>query len=149
MTQHRSVSGSPSPTETAGGTRHPSPSGLRCRPQRRCVVRTNDVIVRLTIARHGGVQIDEVSNAVVRLLSDSRDHRPAIAVADQRDIVQVVVVQKADDVSDMRVQPDVGAKQMRSLAKTGQRRRYHRMTAGVKRRRDIAPAPATKPRAGH
>ena len=58
-------------------------------------------------------------------------------------------MQKAHDVGDMRIQSDVGTKQVRALAKTGQCRGDHRMTAGLKRRRDIAPAPAAKPRAGH
>ena len=38
---------------------------------------------------------------------------------------------------------------MRALAEAGQCRRDHRMTAGLKMRRDITPAPAAKPGAGH
>ena len=149
VTQHRSMSGSPSPTETGGGTRHPSPSESACRPQRRRALRADGVIVRFAVARHGCVEIDEASNAVGRPLGDGRDHRSAVAVADQRDVVQVLVVQKAHDVGDMGVQADVGTKQMRALAKAGQRRRDHRMAASLKVRRDIAPAPASKPGAGY
>jgi hypothetical protein len=70
-------------------------------------------------------------------------------VADQRDIVQVLVVQKAHDVGDMGVQADIGTQQMRALAKAGQCRRDHGMAAGFEARRDIAPAPTAKPGAGH
>ena len=62
---------------------------IRLRPQRRRALRAYGVIVRFAVARHGRVEINEASNAVGHALGDGRDHRSAVAVADQRDVVQV------------------------------------------------------------
>ena len=54
-------------------------------------------------------------------------------------------MQQANDVENMRVQPDFRIEQMRTLAKAGQRRGNHGMTRDLKLRRDVAPTPAAKP----
>jgi hypothetical protein len=70
-------------------------------------------------------------------------------MADQGDSVQVAVMQKAHDVGDMALQPDLRTEQMGALAKARQCRANHRMIAGLERRRDVAPTPAAEPRAGN
>jgi hypothetical protein len=52
-------------------------------------------------------------------------------------------VQKPDDIGDMGIEPNLGTKQMRTLAKSGQRRSSDRMPPSLKMPRDIAPAPAS------
>src|SRR5476649_1618023 len=139
------------PLQNIGSRRH-SPSstaGFRRQPQLCGNLRTDDVVVRLAVPRHGGIEIDETPDATRRLLGDGGYDGSAVTVADEHNVAKVLEFQHAKDIRDMRLKPDLGAEQMRSLTKAGQGRANRRMTGGLEIGGDIAPAPAAKPGAGH
>ena len=144
-TQTRIASVSPVRTYSAGGTRHPSPRDC-VRPEPRCHLCANHVIVGFAISRHGRIEINQPADSFRCPFGNRRNDYPAITVTDQDDAIEVTIVQKPDDVGHMRLQPDLRIEQMRALAKGGQSRADHQMASCPKRGRNIPPTPATEPR---
>src|SRR5262245_16756272 len=56
---------------------------------------------RFPITWHEGIQIDQVSNALRRLINHACDDHPAITVTHQDDTMQILFLQQADDILDM------------------------------------------------
>src|SRR5690606_11023161 len=72
------------------------------------------------------------------------DHA-AIAVPDQHDIAQILELQHAEHVSDMRFEIDIGRGKMRALAKPGIARRINVVTGGAQDRPHLLPRPGRRP----
>ena len=97
----------------------------------RCRADLVQIEQRLAVARHEGVDIDQLLDPVARAVGDAgRDHA-AIAVADQHDVAQVFIFDDVEDVLDMGFEIDRRIRQMRALAKTGVGRRDQPMPGGL------------------
>ncbi len=73
-----------------------------------------------------------------------RNH-PAIAVADQHDVAQILALQNAEHIGDMRVEIDIGRRKMRALAKPGIARRENVVASGAQQRTHFLPRPCRRP----
>ncbi|KAK0347484.1 hypothetical protein LTR94_002338 [Friedmanniomyces endolithicus] len=100
---------------------------------------------RFPVPGMGGVQIDQLADALGRAIGDTGDHHPAIAVPDQDDILQPLERHQRHDVLDMRVEVDVGVQQMGALAKARQRRAMDLMPRRAQPPGDLLIAPAAMP----
>ena len=99
-----------------GGTRQPSPVfASSCIRGRATSFRSSSDWPSL---RHEGVDIDQLPDLVAGAVGDpGRDHA-AIAVADQHDVAQILVLDDIQHVLDMRIEIDRWIGQMRALAET-------------------------------
>ena len=68
---------------------------------------TAEVEERLAVHRRDGVEEDEVADAVDRPVGGAGDHQAAVAVADEHDVVEVLVEEDVGDVGDVRLEVDV------------------------------------------
>lgn len=107
--------------------------------------RANHGVVRLAIAGHRRIQVDEPLYAGRHLLRNSRDDGTAIAVTNKDHMVQVLVFEQTDEIRNVRVEVYLATQQVCSLTEPGQRRRDHRVTGGTQVGCDIPPAPAAEP----
>ena len=97
-----------------GGTRQPSPlfdKFLHPRP-----VHLVQIEQRLSVVGHKGIDIDQLLDLVARTVGDAGGDHAAIAVADQHDVAQILVLDDVQHVLDMRIQIDRRVGQMRALA---------------------------------
>src|SRR5262249_2879860 len=94
-----------------------------------------------------GVEIDELADAVAHGVGDTGDGVAAEAVADESDVVEILVFDHVGDVGHEEVEIDRLGNQVRALAEAGLRRRGHGVPASTLDRGDFAPAPAAVPRA--
>ena len=130
MSTRRSVSHSRSAGGVSGGvgfggTRQPSPAlaSVPHRLPRRLV----QIEQRLSVVGHERIEIDQLRDAVPRAVGDAgRDHA-AIAVADQRDVAQILVLDDVENVLDVGFEIDRRIGQMLALAETGVARRDQAM----------------------
>ncbi len=90
----------------------------------------------------GSVEIDELADPVERAVGDARDHHPAVAVAGEDRVAEVLVVEHVDDVGDVRVEVDVGAQQVGPLTQAGQRRAVNLVALPPQDPGDLLVAPA-------
>ena len=90
-------------------------------------------------------QIDKRANALRQPAGDTRNDEAAIGMADENDIFEILPFDMIDNIKHMGVGNDVGRRKMAALAKAGQRRRRHIMTAATKRPLKWAPTPAAMP----
>ena len=79
-------------------------------------LRRQPVEQRLTVLHDPRIEIDEVPDARRLRVGDAGDHRSAIAVADENDIVEILEPQHVRDVPAVQVDVDIGRQQMRPLA---------------------------------
>jgi hypothetical protein len=86
--------------------------------------------------------------AIGYLLGYCRNDGSPVAMPDQRNALEITVMDETQDIGGMGLQSYLGGQQMRPLSETGQGRRDHGVTGRSKRRRDTAPAPAAKPCTG-
>jgi hypothetical protein len=77
---------------------------------------------RLAVGSDRGGEPDHPAQAVGDFLGHPRDHDPAHRVPDQHDVVQVLEPQDGLDVGHERLEADVVAGEVGSLAEPGQRR---------------------------
>jgi hypothetical protein len=62
-----------------------------------------DIDHRFAITRHEGIQVDQVRNALWRLINYTGDDHPAITMPYQDDPLQILVPKQADDILDLGI----------------------------------------------
>ena len=101
----------------------------------------------LSVLWHEGVEIDKRGDSLRHAVGDAADHHAAVGMTDQNDIGQILVLDDADHVLNMRLEADLTAKEMLALAYTGQRWRINFMPRLAQPWRqlppDHGPSPAT------
>src|ERR1039458_595873 len=106
-----------------------------------------DGVGTFAVVGHKGVEIDHVFDAVGHAVGHAGDDHPAVAVADEHDVVQVFPHDDIDDVLDVRVEVNVGAGEMGPLALPRQRGAIDLVTVGGEQLVHVFPIPAAAPRA--
>ncbi len=82
------------------------------------LLRWHEVELRLTVHRDVTVQVDELRQAVGRTIRRPGDDHAAVAVSDEDDVSEVLVVENPHHVGYVRVEVDVRASEMRALAES-------------------------------
>ncbi len=127
---------------------HQLDSVLDKHPLPRPVDRREGVLVqRFTVAGIGGVEVDAVAGALRRAVGDAGDDHPAIGMADQDRIAQILPEQQVDDIVDMRIEIDAVMDLVGMLAHSGQRRRIDDVPPGLEQPRHWLVAPTAMPAA--
>src|SRR5216683_4759131 len=103
----------------------------------------------LSVLRHEGVEIDERGNLLRHAVGYATDHHAAIGIADENDIGQILLVDNADHVLNMRVEIDLTVEEVLALADTGQRRSVYFMPRLAQPWRQLPPNHAPSPGAMH
>ena len=109
--------------------------------------RTNEIGQSLAIPRDEGVEVHQLGQPLGGALGDPGDDHAAVAMADEHDVGQVLVLQHAEHVLDVGVEVHPRVGQMRPLPEPGKGRRIHGM-AGSAAAAGL-PAASTSPRATH
>jgi hypothetical protein len=95
--------------------------------------------------RHHCIDIDQAVHALRVARAQRRggagDHHAAVAVAHQRQVMQLLGLDQAEHVVDVRLQRDVGPAQVRALAVASERDGVHLVAGGTQRRQHAAPDP--------
>src|SRR6185437_2694071 len=68
---------------------------------------------------------------------------------DEHDFIELVMLDRAHHIGDMRLEVDLGSGEMRALAKPGERRNFDPMALGAQPLGDALPDPAALPCAMH
>ena len=89
--------------------------------------------------RHEGIDVDQVSEAVARVLRDASDDHAAITVSDEHDILKIVALQQLDDVANVRVERHVLRERPGVRSKACQSGNQDRTSALLQPRRDQVP----------
>src|SRR6185437_2033755 len=99
----------------------------------------------VAVIGHEGVDINQLRDSFARAVGDAgRDHA-AIGVTDQADVGQILELDHAENIRNMRVEIDVGMRQVSALTQPGQRRRDQTVPARAHQRVHFLPAPAGAP----
>ncbi len=106
------------------------------------------LVVVLAVGGHGGVEVDQLRQALGHPLGHPGDDHPAEAVADQDDVAQVLVLQHVDDVGDEVVEVDGRAGEVDALAEAGAGRGVDVVAGRPQQRRDRVPDEGAGPLAG-
>ena len=83
------------------------------------------------------------------LFGNCRNDHPSVTVTDQNEIVKIFVLDYSQDISNVRVEVDLGAKQMGTLTQAGERWREHLVACFTQERSNSSPVPAAMPPAVH
>lgn len=106
----------------------------------------DDIIQAFAVLGEEGVQIHYGSNdALGHELRSHRDRHATIGVADEQNVLETLVLDDIGDIEPVHGKIDGRARQVRALAKAGERRREHKVTAIDQQVRDVAPAPTADP----
>src|SRR5260370_19297277 len=89
--------------------------------QRRGPLWWEQVEQRLAIVRDEGIHIGDAPKPLRHPLGYARDHHAAVALAAEHPIDQILELEVANDVFDVRVERDGRRRAMYPLAETGQR----------------------------
>jgi hypothetical protein len=99
------------------------------------------VVEVLAILGHGRVEVDELCQPLRHPVGDAGDDHPAVAPADEHDILEVFVLQDIDDVLDVGVEVDVGVAKVDPLAETREGRREDIVPGSAQERRQLLSTP--------
>src|SRR3990172_3806448 len=77
-------------------------------PPRGRAAAATEVVDRLPVARQEGVQVDEVGDALRHAVRRARDDHAAVAVADEDEVAQVLVLDDVDHVLDVSAEVRLG-----------------------------------------
>src|SRR6185312_17487926 len=102
---------------------------------------------RLSVLRYEGVEIDQRRDLVGNLVGHAAHDHAAIGMADQNDLAEILIVDNAEHVLDMRVEVDAAIDQMLALADAGQGRAQHIVPRLAQPLLDRFPDNASRPRA--
>ena len=102
---------------------------------------------RLSVLRHEGVDINQLRDPVARAVGHAGGKHAAIAVADQHDVAQILILDDVQHVLDMRIEIDGRMGQMRALAEARVARGDQPMPGRLHQRVHLLPGPARGPRA--
>ncbi len=108
-------------------------------------IRADHVEQAFPILRHEGIEIDQFRDTALRPVGDAGCDHAAIAVRDQHDVAQILEMQHAQHIGDMRIEIDVRRRQMRALAKPGIARREQIVSGRAKQRTHFLPGPSRRP----
>src|SRR4051794_41285231 len=101
----------------------------------------------LPVPRNESVDIDELPDLVARAVRNPCCTHAAIAVADQDDVAQVLILDDVQHIGDMRLEVDRGNGEMRALAESGIAWRHQAMAGLTHQGMHLLPGPAGRPRA--
>ena len=130
------------------GRQPPAPAlGVHLRPPGRAPVRREEVEHRLAVPCHRPVQVDEVRDPPRQAVRNAGDDHRAVAVADQHDVAEVLVLEDAEHVLDVGVEVDPGVGEVDPLAKPGEGRGEDLVTSSSQQWDHPRPAPTAVHRA--
>jgi len=99
----------------------------------------------VAVGRRESVDINQPRDAGSRAVGDAGRNHAAIGMADQADMGQILERQHAENIRDMRVEIDVGPRQVPALAEAGKSRRDQPVPARGHQRVHLLPGPAGAP----
>src|SRR5260221_11813711 len=79
------------------------------------------------------------------LFGNCRNDHPGVTVTDQYAIVKIFALDYSQNISNVRVEVDLGAKQMGALTQAGERWREHLVAGFTQERSNSSPVPAPMP----
>jgi hypothetical protein len=88
-----------------------------------------------------------VADTVGRAVRRTGDHHPAVAVADQDDVLQILEVHQFHDILDVTVEVHTAAEKMLAFAQSSQRWRENIVSVRAQQACDGLVAPAAVPTA--
>src|SRR5580765_2603486 len=103
----------------------------------------------LAVLGNEGVEENEAADALGGALGDAGHHHPSVAVADEHHLAQVLHLEEPDDILHVHVEVDVGAREVRALAKPGEGGPEYIVTSVPQDGCDKAPFPTAGPGAVH
>src|SRR5882724_8100406 len=103
----------------------------------------------LAVLGHEGVEVDQAPDALGTALRRAGHHHPAVAVAEEHHVAQILHLHERYHVLDLNAEIDVGAREVGALAHAGEGRREHLVAGAPQDRAYCAPLPAAGPGAVH
>src|ERR1035437_5478801 len=104
------------------------------------------VIHALTVIGYNGVDKDDLPDAVGYAVHHAGDHHPAVAVADEDNVMQIFPEDEIDDVGDVRGEVDVRTGKVHPFAETSESGPVDLVTVGAEQQVDLLPLPPAAPR---
>ncbi len=108
-------------------------------------IRRHEVEHGLAIRGGERVEIDQPRHAVARPVGDAGRHHPAVGVADQVHVAQILGLQHRHDVLDVRIERHIRVAKMRALAEAGVGRGPQLVAGRTHQRAHLLPRPARGP----
>src|SRR6185437_4641137 len=100
---------------------------------------------RFAVAWDEGIEKDEGADALRQAVGGAGHDHAAIGMPDEHDFIELVMLDRAHHIGDMRLEVDLGSGEMRALAKPGERRNFDPMAMGAQPLGDALPDPAALP----
>src|SRR5882757_8760585 len=130
-----------------GRTTHADPAGSLDRSDPFLERRSTKVgYERLAVVRECGIDVDQGRQTRQHSLGGSGDYPSPVRMSDENDVVEVFPVNDVGHVSNVGVQRDIDAQQMRSVGQPGQSRGEDAVAAILELVADPRPAPPPVPR---
>ncbi len=101
------------------------------------------------LGERGAVHVDHALQPVAESPGRPGDGGGRIAVGDQGDVAQIVLLDEVGDVRDVRVQVRPGPALLRALGQAGQCQRQRRVAVLPQRAGGVLPGPRAEPGAGN